>query len=319
MGLAPAFRVEIDGRDVTIGLKARGVEISITDEAEFASDTLSLTVFDEGDLRIPKPGQRVKAWLGYGDEIQYFGEYVVSDVEVSSDRIVVGASGFDALSELKSVRNKSYGGTIKSIVSQIASQYALEARVEGSLGEKSIELLQANESDLHFLTRVCLDFHAQLRINDGKLIVKERGTGLSVSGRELDEILLAPEDVSPGWRVRFDRRESYSSVVASWRDLLRSEIKTVRVGSGDPAFTIKKVFASRDFAEAAAAARFASLTQAQASFLFSGPGNPRLRAERIVRVVDFRPGIPERWFVTRAEHTLGDGGYRVSVSCEVME
>ncbi|MFM9587188.1 hypothetical protein, partial [Streptomyces caniscabiei] len=64
--MRPQFRVFADDRDITSRIAERLIEMTITDEAGFQSDALTISVDDaDGVLAVPRKGARLAVHLGY--------------------------------------------------------------------------------------------------------------------------------------------------------------------------------------------------------------------------------------------------------------
>jgi len=74
MKFKPAFRVTVDGADITSVLVPRLISLNVSDGAGVQSDRLSLSLSDAewfARLHAPSVAAKIRVWLGYGSSQQY--------------------------------------------------------------------------------------------------------------------------------------------------------------------------------------------------------------------------------------------------------
>jgi len=179
-----------------------------------------------------------------------------------------------------------------------------------------MQVIQANESTLHFITRICKKFGAVFKLSDKEFLVTLKSKGKSVTGQDLPKIIIHPEDVKM-WNCRFVGRENYNSVKASWRDIISGKEKEIIEGSGEPIFKITEVFQSETSVREAVKAKLKSLKQNYKKLTLKLDGNPKYRAEVPIVAVGFRDKVDGDWIIERAVHSV-ESRYDLSLDCIAM-
>ena len=321
--MRPVFKIVIDGRQlVTAGIRDRLLSLSVTDEAGRQSDAAEIRLDDrDSAIERPRRGVAMEISLGYeGRKATVQGVYIVDETELSGppQTLAVRAKAADMRASLKAQRTRSWDDvSIGDLVASIAASHGLEPRVGSALRPVRISHLdQTEESDLHLLTRLARDHDAVAKPAGGFLLFVPQGEAASATGQPMPTIDVRPEDAR-SWRVTLADRAKYRSVRAHWHDAGTGERMTETAGSGDPAWTLRRAYASESEAREAARAKLAELARAIARLsVVLSPGNPVAAAEAELRMRDFRDGVDGSWTCRRVVHRLGPGGYSTSVEAE---
>lgn len=322
--MRPVFRIVVDGRqDVTDRFRDRLLSLRVTDEAGVRSDAVELRLDDrDSAIGLPPTGREMKISLGYEDRRETVtGTYVVDEVELSGppQTLVVRAKAADMHSSLKAQRTRSWEDvSLGDLVASIAADHDLKPRVGGTLRSVRIPHLdQTEESDLHLLTRLARDHDAVAKPAGGHLLFVPRGEAASATGRPMPTVDVRPEDCRR-WSVTIADREAYRSVRAHWHEPESGKRRTETAGDGEPAWTLRRTWASASEAREAARAKLSALTRGTARLsLALSPGNPVVAAEAELRLRGFRKGVDGSWTCSRAVHRLDRGGYATSVEAEL--
>ena len=318
--MTPLFRIRIDGlQDATARIRERLLSLTVTDEAGRQSDTVEIVLDDrEPGIKLPRHGAEVTVSLGYeGRRETVTGSYTVDETELAGPgrTLVVRAKGADMRATLKVQKTRSWTDVaLEDLVARIAAEHGLEPRVSDILGAWVIPHLdQTEESDLHLLTRLARDYDAVAKPAGGYLLFVAQGEAASATGKPMPAIDVRPEDTS-SWRVTLADRKAYRSVRAHWHDAATGERRTETAGSGDPARTLRRAYASGTEATAAARAKLAELTRGTGRLSVAlSPGNPVAAAEAELRPRRFRAGVDGSWTASRVTHKLAGGGYSTRV------
>lgn len=317
--MRPQFRVFADDRDITSRIAERLIEMTITDEAGFQSDALTISVDDaDGVLAVPRKGARLAVHLGYEETgLAYMGEFVVDEPELSGppDKIVIRARGADLRQELKTSKTRSWDKvTIDDIVRAVAGEHNLQPKVAEQLAATFIEHIdQTGESDLHFLTRLAKEYDAISKPAGPNLLFAPRNLGKTVSGKDLPPIVLAKSDVTT-YRLVLADRSDIGHVVAYWQDKAKARRAGETVGDKTkPGKTLRKTYPTAEEARAAAASELASLQRGRKNLDITLPGNPLVIAESPITLSGgWRDGFTGDYVAVRVEHRVGGGGYTTS-------
>lgn len=331
MSIRPGFRLLANRADITATLRQRLVGLRLTDEAGLKSDALELTLADHdaaARIALPTTGAELELWLGYDDQVQRMGLFVVDELELSGPPDVVtirakaspqatssNGSGRTSLATQKT-RSWQNGTGLADMARTIAQEHGLTAAVADTLAAITLPHVdQINESDINLLTRLVKEHDAIAKPAGGKLILAKRGESKTTGGASLPGLSLTPTGVT-SWRVTLAKRTPAGSVVASWRDLATAQDKEITAGSGEPVKRLRHQYANQAAATAAAKAELGKSQRAERQLSLSLPGDPALIAETPLTLTGFRDGVNGDWLVTRVEHSLDASGYRCNVSAE---
>lgn len=326
----PAYRVSANSANITDKLASRLKFIEITDEAGFESDTVEIGLADEDPLNpveFPTTGAELEVWLGYDDDLQRMGLFVVDEIEVGGwpgemtirCRAAPYETSKGGKSDLQTQKTRSWakGTKLGDMVAKIAKDHKLEAAVAKSL--KSISLPhfdQTDESDISFLVRVARKYDAMVKPGGGKLVVAKRGESKTVSGQDMPTVTLAAQDCTR-WRMNQSTRDSEGTVTAYYHDRGAAQRKSISAGSGDPVRRLRHNFPDEETAKEAAHGELAKRERRKNKLSLDMPGVPTLVAEAKLKLSGFRPGIPTDWLITRVAHHFQPGGYSCAVEAEL--
>lgn len=319
--MTPDFRILADAADITAAIRARLLSLSVSDAAGMESDTVEVIIDDRGGLlELPRTGAELDVSLGYRESgLERMGLYVVDEVGLSGppQTMTIRARAADLRQSLKKPKTRPWDEVwLADIVRTIATEHGYEARVSQAFESDAIEHLdQADESDLHFLTRLARERQAVAKPTNGLLLFVPRGELKSASGRELPAVTLSAGQLSR-WEVTLAERGKYPAVTAKWFDTLEATEQTVTAGSGEPVFTIGRRYPDQTSAETAAKARLAAFTQGLATLRLTCPGNPAIMAEGRLTLVGVRGGADGDWSIVRVVHRMDGGGYVCEVEAE---
>lgn len=228
---APAFKLEIDNKDITGKIQSRLMSLTLTDNRGFEADQLDLELDDaDHKLRLPSRGDILTLELGWhGRPLTPKGEFVIDEIEHSGapDRLTVRARSADLRAELNKKRDQSYHKqTIENVVSAIAARSELEFRVGKELKDITVHIDQTGESDLSFLTRLAQQEGAIATIKNGVLLFILQGQNQSSSGKPLPMVEITRK-AGDSHRFSLSDRDAYTGVVAKWWNIRTASEQTV--------------------------------------------------------------------------------------------
>lgn len=309
--MRPVFKVVVAGKDVTGKISDRLISLLVSDEAGLKSDTVTIAL-DNRDRRVPMPskGAVLQVSLGYqGKGVSFTGRYTVDEVSVSGVplRMTVAGKAANMRAGLKERKTRSFSETtLGDLVAAVASDHSMKSKVSDDLASIALaQVDQTNESDIHLLTRLAADYGAVAKPANGFLLFVKRGQAKSVSGQLIPAVTIKENQVS-SFRFTFADRGKYQSAVAHWHNAASGEREPVSAGSGSPAYTLRGSYPDQASAQAAAAAKLASLQRGEGVGSITLPGNPRIAAEGVVSLSGFMGGIDGNWVASRVEHSLTD-------------
>lgn len=337
--MKPIYRVTRNGQDISSSLAPRLLSISVTDEAEDRSDTLSFSLHDRPEygryMDLPATGDLITVSLGYeGRELTLMGQYTVDAVNINGTGIKVDCKSADMVGPFRSQRSQSWHmKKLSDILREIAARNGYEPALDSDLSEVVVSHVdQVAESDMSFLTRLSGQYDAVARPTDGKLVLAKRGAAMSVSGKSMDSVALCPSDCE-SWSYSYAAREDRGKarglprstneaegggIRAHYHNVRSAKRKSVEVGSA-PFRELR--FSFRNVIEATAAAASANNQQTRGSGSFSCviSGNPRVVAESPLLLKNWRPQVPEKWRIKTVQHDLNNSGFKTSIKAEFFE
>ena len=253
--VTPTFILTVNGKDVSSSIRDKLIKLEVIDHANLKSDEMVLEVI--GAFNIPKEDDRIELWIGYEETGAWFmGSYIIQSLPFNQSSTTVRATATDFTKKLKEKNTKVYKEkSVKQIVEEIAGRNKLE--IKCNIKEPVTYMLQKDESDLHFLTRLSEEYGAIFKIKKDVMIFykKEKTTNLSLNLNECSS-----------YSGEFKKREKYGSIECKWHNSKENKPKSVKVGSGEPTLIIEEFFKN----EAAAQTRAKKELAEQKRKEFSG-------------------------------------------------
>lgn len=318
MELTPDFSVIINGSNAFP--KDRVLSIKTNDQAGIVSDSCEIELDDFDDaLQMPNTEAKFVVSLGYKETgLTQIGTYFVKEISIDGAQKTVKISANAAPKSMRTQNTKTNTGGLKNLVNETAGNFDLEAAFDDELEDVNLENHpQFGESDMSYLTRLGHMRSAVTKPVDGHLVFKSDTNGKSVTGVQLPTKYIDAADVS-NYSCSFKETESdggSGTVSADWYDTKKAQYVTVSVGSGEPITQLKECFRSENDALAAANAALKRTAKSNTTFTFSIEGRTDLFAEGPLVLRGFPSKIPEKWIISKVEHSLDSGGFRTSVEC----
>jgi len=326
-GLRPGFALSVDGVDVAV---EASWECRVEDQTGIGGDRLEVTIDGAPKYEWPRIGAVLEVAIGYRDEglgLETVGSYWVESVRLEGPPWklrVVGTPG-PVAGVLKEDRKRAWTDTtIEQIIADIATTAELPYQVSSSIADQVIgHVEQRGESDLDLLAQLGRRLNAVSRVAGGKLVFVPRHEGLSAGGLPLAEITVERNR----WRsyaVDQTARPDVGQITALVRGkpIVNShkvgpgKPTAYEFGTGKPAKKLDKVYATKDEAEAAAAAyrqsQHVNLWKLSGTLL----GDARILAEQQLYAPDLHPDVPDRWTVASVVHTVTSAGFTSQIQAE---
>lgn len=316
----PAFRVSINGDDITALIQDRLLALRVVDHAGQESDSVELAIDDRGAMvPMPPEGAEIQVAMGYSDRGRKpidLGTFVVDEVELSSGprtMVVKGSAARASATLLKELRTESYHDTtLEEIIDTTAQRNGLRFDFRGP-DVKIRHEDQTNESDQSFLTRLAVKYQATIKPIDTTLTSVPRGSG------ELGGDFTIKQNEVSSWRARFKDRARYSAVEARYVDRKLNQEKTVTAegsSSGHPTYQLKDLYRDEDEAKKATASKLQGLTAGVVAISLEMEGRPEISAEGTITLEGFRPEVDDTWNVKTVSHEMTkSGGFVTRVEC----
>jgi len=317
--MKPNYKILIENNPLEEQIRKKIKSISVTDESGFTADTFTMKIDDsEGDLAIPRTDVVASVSMGYGDDLTFMGKFVIDDVDIKDPPAIMVVKGKSANMQinLKALEKKVFiKNNLKELFFEIASQNNLDLKIDKEIGNIPVDMqmIQANESTLHFITRICKKFGAVFKLSNNDFLIMKRSKAESVTGKSLPKIKISKNDVKR-WSCRFVGRENYNSVSTSWNDIATGTVRTITEGEGKPVFNITDVFHNKDIAIEAAKAKLKEIKQNYKKLTLNLDGKTEFKAEMPIEILGFREKIDGEWIIKKAVHTIGSN-YAVDLEC----
>ena len=320
--MTPRFRILANSRDITAAIRARCLSLTVSDRAGLHTDTVEIRLDDrDGHIELPHKGAELDVSIGYQEQgLVPMGLYTVDELELSGppDTLTIRAKAANMRSSLKEHKTRAWDDTtLGDLVASVAGEHRLEPRVAEALTAIRIPHLdQTEESDLHLLTRLAKHYDAVAKPAGGYLVFVPAGEAKSATGKTIPAVAIRRNQTSEH-RVTMADRGKYSAVLAHWHNTATGTRTPVRVGTGQPVYTLRHSYPDADTARAAAQGKLDALSRGLATAsLTLQHGNPVLAAEAKLTLSGFRTGADGDWVATRVDHRLSDSGYSTRVEAE---
>lgn len=325
--MKPIYRVKANGHDITALIRNRLICLEVTDESGFQSDRVSIELDDRDNLfDLPEKGAKLDISMGLErddkPEMVHMGIFVVDEVGCSGppDKLTIEGKAANMTDSLKEKKTRPWDNiTLSDIVATIAGEHDLIPVTGTDLGSIHFDHIdQADESDLHFLTRLGKEHDAVAKAVSKRLLLIKKGQAKTATGKSLPTISITRQDfVEPGWEMSAQDRGKYKSVTAYFQDIKTGEKQSISVGSGKPVSVIRAPFATRERAMQAAQSRMDKLERGTSTLRGSVSARTDLLAEGQINVTGIRSGINGLWSLTKVTFKIDDSGFTVSFESEV--
>lgn len=320
----PAYRVTIDGQDITARVRPILSSLTMQDRKRGEADELEIRLHDDnGAVALPRKGVICRLWLGWeGEALTDKGAFVVDEVghEGPPDVIVIKARSVDLTNQARNRRSRSWHNTtLGAIIRDLAAGQGLQAKITPALASIAVPHLdQVNESDVHLLTRLAKQHDATATVKGRAMLFLRIGEGTTAAGDALPGFTLVRE-ANDTHNFSMPDRDRYTGVHAEWHDKATGTRKTAQAGSSENSKGLRRVFHSEADAQQHANAEFRRNQRAEARLsLTLSRGDATLSAEMIGRVSGWRAEIDSiRWLIASASHTVtGNSGFATSLELE---
>ena len=243
----PIFLLLANDKDVTDQLQKYVSSINFTDEAGTQSDSIKISI-NGGDFKRPSTNDELKLYLGYKNQSFFFaGTFKVqTSTRTRNQSLTISATGVDFSMELKQKKSATFQSlSLKDVCSSIAKYHGL--KLKSDFDDCFIKhLLQTNESDLNFLTRLAVDYNAIFSIKNGTLIFIKRNKHNAIN-KDLP-VFKIDASIVENLTIKHSNKLFYKSCMAKWHDTKLNQPKSVTAGADKPVVNITGAY--KDEAEA---------------------------------------------------------------------
>lgn len=323
----PVFYIKANGKDVTSNLLGVLTSMTVTDNEGLTADTLELEIDDvDGLAEVPETGAILQAIGGYEGNLRDYGLFSIDNVSLSGwpQRISVSAQAVTAKSlarhrEPKSYPKKdfpTYGDIFKAIAGTIGAPLSISSMIAAI--ENTFEA-QADEDGLELMARLEGKLNASITIKQQRLIVVEKGAGLSATGNPMERTKISRPGNLISYNVMLKDSPRHKEVEASYyeRGANKREIATEATGMDGPKYLLRWPYQNKDEAQRAARSKATDLVMAQAEVTFDIEGDPHVSGGAFAEVSGVRNQVDGLWKIKSATHAYtSTGHFNVTVQCE---
>lgn len=327
----PAFKVTLDGKDLTDKIAPRLISLSLSEKRGGEADQLDIVMHDaDGKLAIPKEGAVLKVQIGWkaGADVDVGlvdkGSFKIDEAEWGGppDIVTVRGRSADLAGSYRVRGEKSWKDTtVGAIVREIAGRHGWLAKISAELAAIEVKSLgQDGKSDMALVRELGRRHDAVATVKNRKLIFSARGQGVTASGKPLPSITLTRKG-NERYSYRRVERAQDAGVEARWHDQGEAKRKTVKAGgkgSGKPK-RLKRIYGSEAEARQAATAEAKRIARGKAEFNIDLPlGRPGLSPEQQVKLSGFKDEPDgKKWIVAEVTHSIdGQGGFKTKAKLE---
>lgn len=316
--MIPNLKIEIDKSPLPKEHLERVISIDFSDETGIVSDRLSIEFDDhKEDIEIPRKDVKIK--VSAGSSIVDFGEFVVDEVVLKKGIIKIVSKGFGTSTGIKSARSETYEGlSLKQVFKKISDRNKFESFISDDINDIQYEkpLVQQNESDLHFLTRLCKFSETFYKIHGNRILFSKKRLNKDIKGKELDTVKIRPNDIEPNWSYKISGRQNYKTAKGIYVDPSSGERKPVQKGTGEePFYIFKEPFHDIKNAETSLDSKLAESSYNIEEFTFNCELRNDLSAESKITLEDFRKKVDGNWSVKSRKIKMGRSGERLTIVC----
>ena len=320
----PAWRVTLDGQDLTAKINPRLLELSLDESRGDDADQLDLVIHDhDGRMDIPPRGALLRVAIGWqGEGLVDHGSFKVDEAEHSGapDIISVRARSADLAKPMRTRTERSWHDTtLGAVLQDIAKRHGLKANIDPALAGRKVDHLdQTGESDVHLITRLSKRHDAVATVKAGCLLFVPIGSGKTASGLTLPSMTIRRQD-GDKHRYSVAERDSYTGVRAYWSDKKGATQKDVLVGSDENARRLPATYHSEAEAKEQAEAAHKRNQRGAATLSYSlALGRPDVYPEQRLRIEGIKPQIDDtEWLIVKAQHRItGTSGYTTQLEME---
>lgn len=316
----PAWRVTLDGQDLTAAMKPLLIELSLTEKRGEEADSLNIRLGDEdGRLALPPPDATLAVAFGWekGSGVAAGlvdkGGFRVDELSWSGppDGVAITARAADLTADLRKRRDESWvAQTLSAIVAKIAQRQGLTPRVHALLANIEVPAMRQHaKSDIAFISALGRRYDAVATVKAGTLILAPTGVGTTAGGTTIPGVRIERAMCSSYEWTR-KKRDEHDGVEAQWHDQQSATRKLVKVGGTGNARRLKRTYASESDAKAAAEGAKRRDARSAAEFsLTLAYGDATLMPERPVSLSGFKGEIDAaKWQIAEVTHRIDSSG-----------
>lgn len=312
----PNYKIIVDNKDISAVIDRHFISLTLQDEDGSKNDILSIVLNNESDnIEPPRTGVSMAVWLGYGDDLVAKGAFEVDEIISSGhpQTITIIAKGSRVNKSLKIQRDFTYQDiTLGALVNRVAKRNDMTARISEFLKDINIRYTkQSAESDQSLLYRLSRNYDAKYKSIDGTILFYLKDDFNKVDGEALAPIFIDFSNII-NYKISQTDRSKYNTVVAKFRDIDTAIVKQVRIGSDEPIFTMKEIYANQAEATERAKTKYNNLLRGRSRGSITIVGNAFVASEYKLIVSNAVRSLSGDFKIDSCTHNIGKNGYRTT-------
>jgi phage protein D len=257
------------------------------------------------------------------------GDFYLNEIEESGPapaKLTLTFNPTNLLSQYKEAKTRTWDNkTIGDIASQIALENGVTPRIDTNLKDIVIDHIdQIRQTDVHFLSNMLRNYKGILKLTSRLLVVATRQSLSSITGIPLNTVLIDLSSVK-SYTATTQMASEYSGVKVYVKNTDTAETEEILVGeetnndkTKDKAVTvIRTPFANRTEATKAGQTKLNSLKRKKQTMKITVLGDPTIKAERALELVNTRRPFPVNWLTSLVKHTISKQGFVTEIDCEL--
>ncbi len=316
-----AYRITIDGRDVSSAFAPVLISMTITDSDGGKSDTLEIELDDSnGQIAFPRSGADIEAMLWWvqppagasAGAVHFVGKTDEPTSEGSRGggmKMTISAKSADPKGKGKDKQEKHKDdATFGDVAKEWGKAAGLDVKVEGALASiKRDWWHMGNESFLAWGSRVAGELGATFKVAGSKAAFVARNSGMSASGQPLGTVTAQRGVNLISWTLSpVQGRAQYKKAKVRWYDKKEAKFKTEEVeikgGEGEADLMETMKAGDKDRAKTRATANSEDSKSEKGGGSVTIDGDPAAMSRATLIVSGARPGIDGPYRIKTATH-----------------
>lgn len=318
-----AYRIEVDGRDVTAKLRdqQRLLGLRVSDRMGEHADSCALEIDDRPPhVAWPPEGAALQLYAGEGDQLYDLGLFTLDAPSISapphrlnvvghSANFITGSIGSTPLNHMRWRLWENI--TVSDLANTLAQDHGLTVKVASAVGSIVVGTReQSGEADIAFLARVLGEYDAHVRVKRGRLEIYGKGALLPEKSVSLAEV--------EGYSGQLVSRRKIAAVTARWLNPKGGQGGEKTAGSGEPRMVLAELYETAAGASSAAKAalkdgerKSRELNLQMTGLRLDLPAGTALTLDE-----SFRSEVAGAWVVQQADHLIDAAKARTTLLLE---
>lgn len=320
----PTVNIKYNGKDTGKDLTSSLVSLDYTDNISDKADEISIVLEDlSGYWRnnLPDTGATITVSIGYDDNLTPLNSFEIDRIRITGNPSTVVLSG-NASPIQKSLRTRNSQSwdnkSLQTIIKAIAAKHSIKTDLRFS--DITLDYTaQDNETDLHFLMRLCDDADLNLKLYDNTIVcvsmnaLMQQKPVMTLKETQLshwDADISLIEAVASIERRNHDTKQKVL-VVYGEQDASGKAIQTATTKAAQTTKNIKREIARQTHASATQS-DLTKNNRDRKRISLSCFGHPMFKAGTVIAFADLGKNI-SACLIEAARHSIGEQGYTTDI------